>query len=162
MEYGRFDWRGPINAIQYIERILLESRQLSPTLTDRQLIRKIARHFGREIQLAVITRGITTIPNFESLIIEYTQIHPRNNRESSYVTTNEGRNSYKESESFTNKTTGTQKKAWGERPPANTQQHRTGERRPVNTIEFVNKGASTSSNEPKAARQEEKKNSFVQ
>ena len=81
LEYGRFDWRGQVSAIQYIERILLESRQLAPTITDRQLIRKIARHFGRDIQLAVITRGITTIPNFEPLIIEYTQIQPRNNKE---------------------------------------------------------------------------------
>ena len=48
LEYGKFEWHGPITAIQYIERILLESRQLTPTLTDRQLIRKISRHFGRD------------------------------------------------------------------------------------------------------------------
>lgn len=121
MEYGRFDWRGPVTAIQYIERILLESRQLTPTLTDNQLIRKISRHFGREIQLAVVTRGIVTIPNFESLIIEYTQIQPRNNRESNYVVANEGRNAYKESESGPNKGSGIQKKPWGDRPAINTQ-----------------------------------------
>ena len=143
--------------IERIERILLECRQLTPTLTDRQLIRKIARHFGREIQLAVITRGITTIPNFESLIVEYTQIHPRNNREQSYVATNEARNSSKESESFTNKATGLQKRTWVDKTPAHTQQHFAGERRPMNTIEYISKGASTSGNEPRTTRQEEKK-----
>ena len=43
LEYGRYKWNGPITAIQYVERILLESRQLTPTLTDRQLIKKISR-----------------------------------------------------------------------------------------------------------------------
>ena len=142
---------------------MLESRQLTPTLTDNQLIRKISRHFGREIQLAVVTRGIVTIPNFESLIIEYTQIQPRSNRESNYVTANEGRNSYKESESGSNKTSGAQKKAWGDRPAVNTQQHRTGDRRAVNTMEFTNTAAGTSGAEPKRVRQqeEEKKNPFT-
>ena len=41
LEYGRFDWHGQVSSIQYIERILLESRQLTPTITDKQLIRKI-------------------------------------------------------------------------------------------------------------------------
>ena len=74
LEYGKFEWHGPVTAIQYIERILLESRQLTPALTDRQLIRKISRHFGRDLQIAVITRRIVTIPNFEALITEYTSI----------------------------------------------------------------------------------------
>ena len=137
----------------------MESRQLTPTLTDRQLIKKIARHFGREIQLAVITRGITTIPNFESLIVEYTQIHPRNNREQNYEATNGGGNSNRESESYPNKGTGVQKRTWGDKPTARTQRHRAGERQHINTIEFTNKGASTSGNEPKMERHEEKKKS---
>ena len=41
---GRYEWNGPVTAIQYVERILLGSRQLSPALTVRQLIRKISRH----------------------------------------------------------------------------------------------------------------------
>ena len=153
--------RDRISAIQYIERILLESRQLTPTLMDRQLIKKIARHFEREIQLAVITRGITTIPNFESLIVEYTQIQLRNNREPSYEATNGGGNSHRESESYLNKGNGVQKRTWGDKTPARTQQHRAEERQHINTIEFTNKGASTSGNEPKTERQEKKSTNAV-
>ena len=93
LEYGRYEWNGPVTAIQYVERILLESRQLSPALTDRQLIRKISRHFGRDLQLAVITRGITNIPNFEALITEYTSIQSsgENSRKPHYRPYNEGK-----------------------------------------------------------------------
>ena len=66
-------------------------------------------------------------------------------------------NSYKESESVPNKTSGAQKKVWGERPAVNTQQHRTGDQRAVNTMEFINKAASTSNTEPKTFRQQEEK-----
>ena len=143
LKYGRFDWHGQVSAIQYIERIFLESRQLTPTITDRQLIRKIARHFGRDVQLAVITRGITTIPNFESLIVEHKQIRPRNNKEFQYAAKAEG-------ESRREREDNRPRREWGEKVTARAQYNRNAGGQPVNTISFVNKGASTSTvDEPK-------------
>ena len=95
-------------------------------------------------------RGITTIPNFESLIIEYTQIQPRNNKEFQYEAT-------AESESYRNKGNSMPKRVWGEKATARTQYNRDEGRQPVNTISFMNKGASTSVDEPKMRHQEEKK-----
>ena len=47
LEYGRYNWKGSLSVVQYMERKLLESRQLTPAITDRQLIKKIARYYGR-------------------------------------------------------------------------------------------------------------------
>ena len=85
LEYGRFDWRGSMSAVQYMERQLLESRQLTPTLTDRQLIRKITRHYGRELEIACVTRDVPTIQNLELLISENAMIRQRNHREDGFV-----------------------------------------------------------------------------
>ena len=68
-----------------MERLLLESRQLTPAITDRQLIKKIARHFGQEFEVAVVTRGVNTIQNFESLILEYSNIQNLRNRDFGYT-----------------------------------------------------------------------------
>ena len=117
------------------------------------MIRKIARHFGRDVQLAVVTRGINTIPNFESLIVEYTQIRPRNNKEFQYAAKAEG-------ESRRERGDDRPRREWGEKVTARAQYNRNAGGQPVNTISFVNKGASTSTaDEPKRQHQEEKKKS---
>ena len=85
LEFGRYNWRGGLNPVQYMERLLLESRQLTPAITDRQLIKKLARHFGREFEVAVVTRGVNAIQTFESLIVEYSNIPNRRNREFGYA-----------------------------------------------------------------------------
>ena len=119
LEYGRYEWNGPITAIQYVERMLLESRQLTPTLTDRQLIKKISRRFGRDLQLTVITRGITTILNFEALITEYTNIQPcnENNRRLRYQhqPASEEKVNNRGREGFYNKSETDQKRVWPDR-----------------------------------------------
>ena len=130
---------------RYIERILLESRQLTPTLTDRQLIKKISRHFGRDLQLAVITRGITTIPNFEALITEYTNIQPcnENNHRLHYRPIDGERVNSRRGEDFHNKSKTAQKRVWNER----TQKNRYDNKQfvnTVNTMEFTGQGASAS------------------
>ena len=142
LEYDRYEWNGPITAIQYVERILLESRQLSPTLTDRQLIRKIARHFGRGLQLAVITRGITTIPNFEALITEYTSIQSsnENNRRPYCRPTSEGKVNTRGREGVHNKIENDQKQAWHDRQPKGRFENK----QYVNTVQFTSGEASTS------------------
>ena len=88
LEYGRYNWNGSLSAVQYMERKLFESRQLTPPMTDRQLI-KIARHCRREIEIAVVTRGINSIRNLESLISEYAMINQRAGMESFHRTERE-------------------------------------------------------------------------
>ena len=89
MEFGWYNWRGGLSVVQYMEQKLLESRQLTPAITDRQLIKKIARHYGREIEVAVVTRDVNTIQNFESLILEYANINQRAGRESGFGSTHD-------------------------------------------------------------------------
>ena len=118
---------------------------MTPTLTDRQLIKKISRHFGRDLQLAVITRGITTIPNFEALITEYTNIQPcnENNRRLHYRPTNEERVNSRGRENFHNKSETDQKRVWQERPQKGRYDNKPFVNA-VNTMEFTSGGAGTS------------------
>jgi hypothetical protein len=74
LEYGRYRPGEGINMSQYMERMVLECRQLIPAMSDQQLIRKMARHFSREIEIAVLTRGIRNICDFELLLQEYQHI----------------------------------------------------------------------------------------
>ena len=48
-------------SIQYLERKLLESRQLIPPIPDKNLIRKMTKHYPHETRVAIITRGVVTI-----------------------------------------------------------------------------------------------------
>lgn len=77
LEYGKFRPNGSLTMVQYLERKVLECRQLIPIMSDRHLIKKLARHYEREIQIAVITRGIVNISSFENLLKEYMSIAPR-------------------------------------------------------------------------------------
>ena len=56
-------------------------------MLDRHLIKKLAQHSNREIQIAMVTRGVTTINNFEILLREYMGINHRTNNE--FMNTNE-------------------------------------------------------------------------
>ena len=85
LEYGRYNHQGSLNMLQYMERQVLLCRQLIPVMSDRHLITKLARHYNREIQIAVVTRGITTINSFECLLKEYTGIRNRGNGEEQRV-----------------------------------------------------------------------------
>ncbi|KAI0230677.1 hypothetical protein L0F63_007523, partial [Massospora cicadina] len=61
LEYGRFNSSGNLDMIQYMERCVLKSRQLIPILSDKHMITKLARHYNREIQIAVVTR-VSRVP----------------------------------------------------------------------------------------------------
>ena len=141
-----------------MERILLESRQLTPTITDRQLIKKIARHYGREIEVVVVTRGVNTIPNFESLIVEYASINQRAGKEHSFGAMHEKFNArsgestihpspHAHNKGFHNKGFGARPQGWfdnkresdGKRPFT-----RDNDQQEIYTLEFVSNKASTS------------------
>lgn len=62
-----------------MERKLLQARQLIPPLADQHLIKKIAKHYGKEIQIAIITRGIRDVTQFETLLQEFHNINSHNN-----------------------------------------------------------------------------------
>lgn len=81
LEYGKYHRDQGKSMIQYMEHSVLECRQLLPVLSDRHLIKKLARHYDRDIQIAVVTRGIQTIGGFESLLREYMSIAPRYNNQ---------------------------------------------------------------------------------
>ena len=49
MEYGLFNPHGTLSMIQYMERFVLQCRQLIPIMSDRHLIKKLAWHYNREI-----------------------------------------------------------------------------------------------------------------
>ena len=59
------------------KRQVLQCRQLILIMSDRCLIKTLARHYNREIQVAVVKRGITTINNFEILLREYMNVTSR-------------------------------------------------------------------------------------
>ena len=60
-----------MNMIQYLERKLLENRQLIPPIPDQYLIRKIAKHYSQGVQIAIITCGVSTINEFEQVLSEF-------------------------------------------------------------------------------------------
>lgn len=71
LEYGRYEWIRHKSMVHYMEGKLLEARHLTPTIPTAQVIRKISKHFGRDIQLATLTRGIRTSADFGMLLSEY-------------------------------------------------------------------------------------------
>lgn len=75
LEFGRFDFNNPQRTmVQYMEMKMLEARHLTPVIPTTQMIRKISRHYGREVQLATITRGIRNVTEFSLLLSEYENI----------------------------------------------------------------------------------------
>ena len=88
---------------------------MTPAITDRQLIKKIARHYGREIEVAVVTRGVNTIPNFESLIVEYASINHRAGKEHGFVAVHVKFNA-RSGESTTHPSPHSHNKGFGARP----------------------------------------------
>lgn len=81
LEYGRYDPSRGLNMVEYMEHQLLKSRQLIPVISDQHLIRKLARHFHRDVQTAIVIRGIQSITAFESLLREYMSIREYNGGE---------------------------------------------------------------------------------
>lgn len=77
LEYGRFHSNGKRNMVEYMEHQLLKSRQLIPVISDQHLIKKLARHYDREIQIAVVTRGVRSISEFGTLLLEYMSVKPK-------------------------------------------------------------------------------------
>jgi DNA repair exonuclease SbcCD ATPase subunit len=90
LEFGRYKPQNGLTMIQYFEREVLQCRQLTPPITEQHLIRKLARHYGRDIEIAIITRGINTVAQFEHLLREFTKITERDRRNYFHRSTDEG------------------------------------------------------------------------
>ena len=73
-----------INAVSYTH-LDVYKRQIS----DRHLIRKLARHYPHEIEVAIITRVVNTITEFEQVLLEFN--HLRNGSRSMNQRPNDGR-----------------------------------------------------------------------
>jgi DNA repair exonuclease SbcCD ATPase subunit len=80
LEFGSYKSHGGLSMIQYFERKILQCRQLIPPITEQHLIRKLARHYGKEIEVAIITRGINNVEQFEHLLREFATITERESR----------------------------------------------------------------------------------
>lgn len=74
LEFSRFNPRGDVNPVQFMQKHILQCRQLVPPISDQHMIKKLARMFGRDIQVAVLARGVKEIPQFEALLQEYMKI----------------------------------------------------------------------------------------
>lgn len=71
LEFGRYRGDTGLSLINYMERRVLENRQLIPPMTDKHLIRKLARHYNHNIEVAIITRGVKTIPELGQVLHEF-------------------------------------------------------------------------------------------
>lgn len=74
LEYDKFRPDKKLTAIQYVQKQVLLCRQLQPPLTDAHIIKKLARHFSREIEIAVLLRSIRDITQFEDLLHDFERI----------------------------------------------------------------------------------------
>lgn len=77
LEYGRYDPRGKLSSVQYLEQKILEFKQLTPAIPEKLLVRKLAKHFGRNIQIAAITRGIVSVTTLANVLTEYDYLYKR-------------------------------------------------------------------------------------
>lgn len=67
-------FKGNTNKVQYLEQKILEFCQLTPTITERLLVRKLANHFGWSTQIAVVTRRVNNVCMLTHLLIEFEHI----------------------------------------------------------------------------------------
>lgn len=84
LEYGQYKYNGKLSMTQYMERNILLCHRLMPPISKKHHIKKLTRHYTREVEIAVITRGIKNINEFELLLHEYSSIrlNPTITRES--------------------------------------------------------------------------------
>lgn len=80
LEFGRYRWEDGLSMTQYMERRVLENRQLIPKMADQHLIRKLARHYNHNIEVAIITRGVSTIQEFQQVLYEFSNMRQNTNR----------------------------------------------------------------------------------
>lgn len=71
LEFGRYRRDSGLSMVQHMERCVLQNRQLIPPISDEHLIRKLSRHFSREIEVSILTRGVKTISGFQSILMEF-------------------------------------------------------------------------------------------
>lgn len=93
LEYGYYTRKGNFSMVQYMERSILQCRPLIPPISDQQLIKKLSKHFTRDVEVGVVTRGIKDIPQFEALLREYENIN-RPNYNTNDRTDNKPNNGY--------------------------------------------------------------------
>lgn len=90
LEYGRYNRDRHISMVSYMERMILQCRQLVPPIADKHLIKKLSKHFPRNVGVAVMIRGIREIPQFESLLYECENINYSRDYENTYKNNNDG------------------------------------------------------------------------
>lgn len=75
LEYGRYRLNGCLSAVQYVQNHIFQCVQIEPPMTDQHQIKKLARHFSREIEVAGLVRSLKDITQFEILLQNYVRIN---------------------------------------------------------------------------------------
>lgn len=68
LEFGFYNSRRSNSMCAYAMRLIGESRDLKPIIPDREIIKKLARHFSEDIKTSIICRGLNNIDDFLNLL----------------------------------------------------------------------------------------------
>lgn len=79
LEFGKYRPESGLSMTQYMERCILQNRQLIPPMSDLHLIRKLAHHYSHDIAVACITRGVNNIMDFQNLLMEFAALRQKKN-----------------------------------------------------------------------------------
>lgn len=122
LEYRRYQWGGAYNMVQYLEHRILECRNLIPPIPDEHLIRKLSRHYSKEIEVAVLTRGVTELGSFESLLNDFMNVRNRDTRgyDDGNIPSGSNTRNWRQPKTFSDNTTGTHGPPHNKNDPART------------------------------------------
>lgn len=81
MEFGRFKPYQGLTSTQYVERKVLEYQQITPRIPEKLLVKKLVKHFGREVQIAVVTRGIENVNKLVTILHEFEHLYRKQTSE---------------------------------------------------------------------------------
>lgn len=95
MEFGRYKPYNVLSSTQYVERKVLEYQQITPRIPEKLLVKKLAKHFGREIQVAVVTRGVDDVNRLVSILHEFEHLYRKPMVETPKGLVEKGRFEYK-------------------------------------------------------------------
>lgn len=85
LEFRKYRPSDGLDPIQHMQKQILLCRQLVPPITDHHLIQKVAKNYNRDIELAVLMRGIKDISQFEELLRDYMKINNQVNERPRYA-----------------------------------------------------------------------------
>lgn len=80
LEFGDYNPSTDINMSNYTIKVFRDSRNLTPPLSDSEIIRKMSRHFNEEIRIAILGRKIETLNELLELLERFDTSGPLNTK----------------------------------------------------------------------------------